>query len=178
MTTQQIPSSVRQFFEAHYFEATFNMFGLQFEVEVQTPDLTTTPARTWADWGPMYACALEVDQMVRVTYRCPHSGRNATYHFSPPKIAVNSPSRASERAKTPFTIEILDPARCLKLVGYMNADGQVVRSEVRPLNRGVNVPALLFREAEVRARHRATNWATTTSPNRVSDGAIRPLAGT
>ena len=141
------PVALRPFFAARTFDGKFAMRGGEFEIEVQTPDMTASAPSVWGDWGPMYTSTLAVDQMVTVTYRCPHVGRTATYQFSPPTIAVNSPARAAERAEWPLAMVIVDAARCLRIVGFMD----VGKVEVRAVHPGLDVVALLFREADVSA---------------------------
>lgn len=146
------PVALRPFFAARSFQGEFAMRGGAFEIDVQTPDLTTSSPSVWGDWGPMYTASLAVDQVVTVTYRCPLMGRSATYTFSPPTIAVNSPARAAERAQWPLAMVIVDSARCARITAFMDATGTVGKIEVRALHCSVDVPALLFREADCAAQ--------------------------
>ncbi|MGK0361106.1 MAG: hypothetical protein ACI9U2_003424 [Bradymonadia bacterium] len=153
------PVALCPFFATRSFQGEFAMRGGAYEIDVQTPDMTTSAPSVWGDWGPMYTASLAVDQRVTITYRCPLLGRSATYQFSPPTIAVNSPARAAERAKWPLAMIIVDAARGLRITAFMDADGVVGKVEAQSVHCSVDPSALLFREADVAAQQQAaSHW--------------------
>jgi len=136
------------FFLAKRFTGTFQVCGRTLALDLHTPDLRALPTHTWGDWGPMHTCSVSIDRITTVSYRCPETGRSATYRLCPPTISLCSPPLVEERARTPLYVEIDDTARGLRLRGYLDRDGEPSKIEVVRLVAGLDVTRTVFREAE------------------------------
>ncbi len=148
MSTQNTTDDKTNFFATKTFEVEFLCGDLHYEIEVETPDLSSCSTKVWADWGPMYTCTLGREQEVNVTYSCVETGRKVRYSFHPPTIALNSPARVARRSVQPLVLELMDVARGLKLTAHMNAEGEVVETHASRISAALDVNALVFCELD------------------------------
>ena len=119
-------NEIRQFISPKHFASTVDFDGSQFEIEVETPDLSGAEASVWGDWGPMYTFAFDEPRTVRVRFRCEASCVDDTFELWVPEVKLNSPMQWERRQEQPFYVEIVDATHGLVFDGYLDPKGRPV----------------------------------------------------
>ena len=146
MTKQDL----QPFLTPKHFGSSFELAGLQFEVYLETPDLSDCPRSMWADWGPMYTFDLGEAGAFRVTYRC-HSRATSSQHDVPVEsVQLLSPISWARRQRHPLYLELTDHARARNFAVHLDKDGDPASLEVSPMREETEVSALLLHIPSVR----------------------------
>ena len=137
-------NELRPFTLPKRFRSTFESEGSAFDIEVETPDLSDCTPSVWGDWGPMYTFRFEAPRKVRVHYRCEAQSIQSEIELSVATMELESPMIHARRQEHPLMLRFADPARGLEFEGYLDAEGQPARLEVKQHPLGADVVTRLL----------------------------------
>ena len=129
------------------FRSSFDLAGLMFDVEVETPDLSGCSSTMWGDWGPMYELAFAEGGRVRITYRCEELSFESRHDVWLSKMELLSPMSWAQRRDTPFQLVFRDWQRGIGFKGFLAEDGVPTVLHAIPLASDEEVMGMLVRDS-------------------------------
>lgn len=138
------------FLSSKQIRSTFEVEGRNFEIELETPDLSHCEHSVWSDWGAMYTFDLEPADSARATYRCAATGSESVCELRLATIELNSPMSFATRQKYPFFLKLMDRERGLAFSAYLDPAGCPAELEVTAVRPAAEVAAALLERAPSR----------------------------